>query len=875
MSHVINEALEKAKNFLPEQGPLDFFVHHNTIHQFEHDEFFEGTRKAAIKYNTRDFLNLSEYQNHFQNNRISQKDLLESIYYFLKKQTLPETLAEPLLSFLQQDPHSDENKNNAQSELPQDVCPSAPIIKHLFLKEYSSRFFDEDIDSYFSPTFLKFMASYFDFGASYWKMEDRSLGIWTCFKSIYSKSIFLESRFHRNLSGFLKENSDKNAEAILLKISQELSLKDNQIHEYLFNTLYRYKGWSALVKSLEEHPDWNKSKDIKPDFTEFAAVLMALEFVAYKTIAGSHQACIPLVQKNDPYQDKLVLLAHQFFSDKVDKTNLKNLLSHLTVSHCKEIWHYAYERNLYHRFLSTYKHGLEHVKAPTQKSKYQAFFCIDDREESLRRYLEQLDPECETFGVAGHFNLPIKFKGVFDKHSRALCPVSVAPDKIIEEVLEDSKKPTSLSLYGELLWLSAVSSKTFTRGVFQSFFSGFLNLAPFALDIFSPETSAQIKEFVSKKVKANVKTTFSYKHPENQKGFTLEERIQIANGVLTATGLVKDFSPFVFFIGHGSSSLNNPHEAAHDCGACGGGRGWPNGRLIALILNETEVRAGLANLGIAIPDSTQFIGGYHNTCSDELEFYDLPDSEALKKHLKSLYKAAEWDAKERCRRFIEVNRTKDNYRYAKGRALDFSQPRPEYGHATNTFCVVGPRQYTKPLFLDRRAFLVSYDHKTDPAGQVLNAILQAVGPVCSGINLEYYYSFIDNEKFGCGTKLPHNVTSLLGVSNGFQSDLQLGLPWQMVEIHEPTRLLMLIICRKNTMEDLLRASGGFQNLVKNRWVELSVHDPEDGKIYWFQHGQLQEFTARTTPSRYKNFDTDIFKTAEHLDFGIYSASTEE
>ena len=65
-------------------------------------------------------------------------------------------------------------------------------------------------------------------------------------------------------------------------------------------------------------------------------------------------------------------------------------------------------------------------------------------------------------------------------------------------------------------------------------------------------------------------------------------------------------------------------------------------------------------------------------------------------------------------------------------------------------------------------------------------------PVCAGISLEYYFSYVDNEGYGCGTKLPHNITGLIGVMNGHASDLRTGLPLQMVEVHEPVRILFVI-----------------------------------------------------------------------------------
>ena len=57
--------------------------------------------------------------------------------------------------------------------------------------------------------------------------------------------------------------------------------------------------------------------------------------------------------------------------------------------------------------------------------------------------------------------------------------------------------------------------------------------------------------------------------------------------------------------------------------------------------------------------------------------------------------------------------------------------------------------------------------------------------------MQYFLSYVDSPGWACGTKLPHNITSLLGVMDGAASDLRPGLPWQSVEIHEPVRLLFV------------------------------------------------------------------------------------
>jgi uncharacterized protein YbcC (UPF0753/DUF2309 family) len=135
------------------------------------------------------------------------------------------------------------------------------------------------------------------------------------------------------------------------------------------------------------------------------------------------------------------------------------------------------------------------------------------------------------------------------------------------------------------------------------------------------------------------------------------------------------------------------------------------------------------------------------------------------------------------------------------------------------------------LFLDRRAFLVSYDPTRDDDGTILARILAAVVPVVAGISLEYYFSYVDPTGYGCGTKLPHNVTSLLGVMDGAQSDLRTGLPWQMVEIHEPTRLSIVVEGDRDTLTRVIQANPSIERLVRNRWIWLACLDAASGWLW--------------------------------------------
>jgi uncharacterized protein YbcC (UPF0753/DUF2309 family) len=289
--------------------------------------------------------------------------------------------------------------------------------------------------------------------------------------------------------------------------------------------------------------------------------------------------------------------------------------------------------------------------------------------------------------------------------------------------------------------------------------------------------------------------------------------------------------------------------------------------------NHPKVREALRERGIQIPDTTQFVGALHDTTRDEVVFYDehalFPENaQNHTKHVLAFEQALDDNAKERSRRLVSIDThlsAAKIHEKIRSRSVSLFEPRPELNHATNALCVVGRRGLSKGLFLDRRSFMNSYDYKIDPQGKYLLSILNAAAPVCGGINLEYYFSRVDNQKLGAGSKLPHNVMGLIGVANGIDGDLRPGLPVQMIEVHDPIRLLVIVEHFPDVVLTVIQTNPATYEWFANEWVHLVVVHPESHEQFLFGNGKFAPYhTVITSLPVSKDFDPMFETEADNL-----------
>jgi hypothetical protein len=754
-------------------------------------------------------------------------------------------------------------------------------------------FFDglgASVNDIIHPVLIRLSGAYLDQGLAYWAMPQRETGFWNASLQILGQPLSILPGGLEDLSELAQDFAQRKltGEEAVVAILNELGIREVDWAKFLEVQFLALPGWTGLFHQLETDPALAPHIHLPYSLTDILAIRLVLTLAAIRRLRQNPAAALPKESEPEDRNEAVQLCAiAEFFevaqisgltsSEIAEMPNdrLAALLGEIGAFpglERRRLLHLAYERRHERQILIPLaKHRASPANTPvSSRLAAQVFFCIDEREESIRRHLEEIDPEIETFGAAGFFGVAVDYTGMDDAHGVALCPVVVKPkNEVIEQPVEGHhgrhrQRRMLRRLWAAMFRNTYISSRTLVRGWISTATLGFLSIFPLALRVLRPRTHGQVIAWLNSAFLPEPRTELTFERQDETgreatggllQGFSVDEKVGCVASVLGPAGLHKGMARIVVVLGHGSTSLNNPHESAHDCGACGGRRGGPNGRLFAAMANHPRVRQGLVARGIVIPEDTWFVGGYHDTCSDEIELFDLdrlPDDHRadLDRVRGSLDEARARSAHERARRF-EAARPGLSFlgglHHVQERAEHLGEPRPEYGHCTNAVCIVGRRETTRGLFFDRRAFLVSYDATRDPKDEGLARVLGAVIPVCGGINLEYYFSFVDNERYGCGTKLPHNITGLVGVMNGYQGDLRTGLPLQMVEIHEPVRILFVVETTPARVLATIRANAQLNEFLTNRWIRLATIDPDTSAIQVYRDGRFEAFSGDEEP----------------------------
>jgi uncharacterized protein YbcC (UPF0753/DUF2309 family) len=653
-------------------------------------------------------------------------------------------------------------------------------------------------------------AGYFDEGQALWAAP-RGKSAYAAWRAVATHDLIPEIA---GLPGFALHVTEapESAVAAVSRVADRLGLCAGAMETYFHQMLMTQAGWAQYARYKLWQVELIGGSD--ETITDFLAIRLIWEealFIRYGGQIADNWAKVR-AEHGAPVEATPDLVINAILQEAAERSTQRMLgmtLAILTPASCEE------------------------------RPVLQAVFCIDVRSEVFRRALENVNPDIRTLGFAGFFGLTTSHRRFASDVEELRLPVLLNPALRSGSggpELEARDRSARVKARAKRAWgrfkLAAVSSFAFVEATGPIYVGKLLSDALGLSGARVPNDPA----------------------PRLEPALDLNARIKVAETVLKAMSLTSGFARLVLLVGHGANVVNNPHASALHCGACGGYSGEVNARLLAALLNDSEVRVGLASDGIEIPKETLFLAALHDTTMDHVILYaedrlsaaHESDIDHAKKWLGAAGKIA------RTERAIRLPRARQERSFLR-RSREWAETRPEWALAGCKAFIAAPRMRTAGKNLEGSAFLHDYDWRQDKNFSVLELILTAPVMVASWISLQYYGSTVAPEVFGAGNKLLHNVTGGIGVVEGNGGLMRAGLPWQSVHdgeryAHEPLRLSVCIEAPREAMSEILSRHENVRALFDNGWLHLFALN-DAGRMAWrYVHGlQWEAVTAAAEP----------------------------
>jgi uncharacterized protein YbcC (UPF0753/DUF2309 family) len=276
----------------------------------------------------------------------------------------------------------------------------------------------EDADLLVHDVLIRFCAAFLDQGLAPWPLPYREEGFFRAFCALY-RSGRPPERWRRGLAeelGRLEEGHVSPLESIHESL-EILGIPQTEWHDYLAATLMALRGWAGMIRQMELRGDRVVRPVPQGSLLEYLATRLVLERLALSATASKALAFTgPLSALRDETRKRIdgsrsaspeqrAFLVFQLAQIlgwtpeklyRLTKQKWQVLLQEIEKFSSLErrrMFHRAYERRFYTRSLDALAlYAQRPAAAPTQP-RFQALFCIDEREESLRRHLEELAPD--------------------------------------------------------------------------------------------------------------------------------------------------------------------------------------------------------------------------------------------------------------------------------------------------------------------------------------------------------------------------------------------------------------------------------------------------------------------------------------------------
>ncbi|MCH5374415.1 MAG: DUF2309 domain-containing protein, partial [Planctomycetes bacterium] len=316
----------------------------------------------------------------------------------------------------------------------------------------------EDTDSRVHDLLIRFCGAFLDQGFGSWPLPHREQGFYRCFLSLYSRAGGPPDRWLRVLRSELQRLSDADIgpwESIVESL-ERLGVGAEGRLPFITATLLALRGFAGMIWQLETRGDRVAHPVPHGSLAEFLAVRLILDRIAADEIARQAlgiQGSLPELREavrqrrrkqGANHTEQRAFLVFQLAQllgwpaetlARLSQDEWSSLLQEVESFSSLErrrIYHLALERRYRCQTLdavSTHARrrlgsadrpdapsaaGDDRTREAAAPPTFQIVCCIDEREESFRRHLEEIAPACETFGAAGFFAVAMYYRGAAD-----------------------------------------------------------------------------------------------------------------------------------------------------------------------------------------------------------------------------------------------------------------------------------------------------------------------------------------------------------------------------------------------------------------------------------------------------------------------------
>ncbi|NOT60926.1 MAG: DUF2309 family protein, partial [Acidobacteria bacterium] len=290
----VRHVVTHVAHYLPVQGPIGVFIHHNTLHAFQHLPFEEAVQQAARLFGTEPFMTEAAFRKEFAARRIRAQDLDVVLAREADAEILPSQLSRTQLRRLLLDPglrnitaenfewQMDDNDllarfradlSAAERQALSNGKTESQAMRELFAACFhrlpktpssesviSARPRDAvltragvDTDETINAWLIRLCGAFFDQGLAYWTMPLREKGFYAAVRALLGQFGWLPPALLSGVNQAFQSQAakHKSAEQVVADALHKFGASPDEYESVLTAELLALPGWAGLMRKLE------------------------------------------------------------------------------------------------------------------------------------------------------------------------------------------------------------------------------------------------------------------------------------------------------------------------------------------------------------------------------------------------------------------------------------------------------------------------------------------------------------------------------------------------------------------------------------------------------------------------------------------------